>query len=365
MIMPEIKRRNTRTVDVGGVPIGGSNPVVLQSMTDTKTSDVEATLKQITDLASGGADIVRVATPHKEDTAALVEIVKRSPVPIVADIHFSHKRALEAIAAGVAKIRLNPGNIEKPEYVREIIEAADRAGAAIRIGVNSGSIVPSDQRDQVGSGEIALVDIMVTRMGEYLEIFEDAGFENLVLSAKSPDALTVIEVNRIFSEKWDYPLHLGLTHSGTPRTGTIRSVAALGSLLSEGIGDTIRISFAGDPCEEIVAGRELLSSLRLRQREGVELIACPTCGRLQTDMSDVIGRLEDEFEKITTSVPITVAVMGCVVNGPGEAADTDIALCAGKNEFLLYLKGKAAGKIAPENAVESILAEIERLSEEK
>ncbi len=298
-------------------------------------------------LATGGADLVRVAVPTREDTAALGEIVRRSPVPIVADVHFHFDRALEAIDAGVAKIRLNPGNITDRDQVRRVIRAAADAGVAIRVGVNEGSvgkigtppIFPSPEAvdrnpasaaaGKMGSVPIfPLADLMVRKLAEYLEVFEEMKFERLVLSAKSHDAFTCVAVNRAIAARWDWPLHLGVTHAGTRETGAIRSAAALGTLLSEGIGETIRISYAGDPTHEVAAALELLYCLRLRRRRGIELIACPTCGRLQTDIVPIVESVRAALADVTE--PITVAIMGCVVNGPGEAQSADVAICAAR-----------------------------------
>ena len=351
MKLPEIERRMTNIVDVGGVLVGGGGPVIIQSMTNTKTSDVEATSVQIRQLADQGAELVRVAVPGPEDTAALEAIIADSPVPIIADVHFHFQRALEAIEAGVSKIRLNPGNIADRKQVIQVLDAAANRSIAVRVGVNAGSL-------PVNEGN--MVDVMVDTLATYLDCFSEAGFENIVLSAKSPDAMTTIMVNRALSQRWDYPIHLGVTHAGTVSTGGIRSAASLGSLLADGIGDTIRISFAGDPVQEVRAAKELLCSLRLRQREGVELIACPTCGRLQTDLESITRKLESAISELKTSRPVRVAVMGCNVNGPGEAADADIAICAGKGEVLLYRSGKPVGKLKPDEIVQTVIAEIER-----
>ncbi len=363
MNYPKIKRRTSRAVDVGGVTLGGGAPVSVQSMTNTPTSDIAATTRQVQRLAEAGADLVRVAVPTREDTAGLAEIVRAAPVPIVADVHFHFDRALEAIDAGVAKIRLNPGNIRDRGQVRKVIAAAADAGVAIRVGVNEGSIIDRTDAD-TQAAEIArpLDELMAEKMAEYLRVFQDEGFEQLVLSAKSHDAMTCVAVNRRLAERWDYPLHLGVTHAGTAQTGAIRSAAALGALLAEGIGDTIRISYAGDPAAEVAAGLELLYSLRLRQRRGVELIACPTCGRLQTDIDPVVRAVREGLADI--EAPITVAVMGCVVNGPGEAQGADVALCAGKGKAALYVRGKLVGTIAAEDMVDAVLAEVRKLAEQ-
>ncbi len=337
--------------------------MVIQSMTNTPTADAAATVAQVRALAEAGAQLVRVATPTPADTAALREIVAESPVPIIADVHFHFQRALEAIDAGVAKIRLNPGNLADRDSVRRIIDAAADAGAAIRVGVNEGSVV--DRRDEAArQRDLAtpLDELMADKLAEYLECFDAAGFEKLVLSAKSHDAVTTIAANRRLAERWDWPLHLGVTHAGTAETGAIRSAAALGALLAEGIGDTIRISFAGDPVAEVAAAKELLASLRLRRREGVELIACPTCGRLQMDINPIVEEVAAALKDIKIAQPLTVAIMGCVVNGPGEADNADIAICAGKGKAVLYRRGRRIRNIPAENITATVLEELHSLT---
>lgn len=372
MKLPEITRRITRAVRVGTVTLGGAdesgkpNPVVIQSMTNTPTSDVEATLAQIRSLARAGAELVRVAAATPRDTAALRRLVAESPVPLIADVHFHYQRALEAVAAGAAKLRLNPGNLSDADEVRRVIDAAGAAGTAIRVGVNEGSVV--DRRDGKKHMEQLAGDLdrlMIDKMADYLALFEKAGFTRLVLSAKSHDAVTNIVVNRALARQWDYPLHLGVTHAGTAQTGAIRTAAALGTLLSEGIGETIRVSYAGDPLQEVEAAKELLASLRLRRRDGVELIACPTCGRLQMDLNPVIETLSEALQEFRNlRFPIQVAIMGCVVNGPGEAEQADVAVCAGKNKAVLYCHGQRLRNLAPEEIVPAVLEEVRSLARE-
>jgi len=360
MIYPEIQRRPARVVPVGGVVIGGGAPVVVQSMTNTATADADATIRQVCSLAEAGAELVRLAVPTKADTAALKKIVAASPVPIVADVHFHFDRALEAIDAGAAKIRLNPGNIRDRGQVRRVIAAARDAGAAIRVGVNEGSIV--DRTDDVRhAADLArpLDELMVEKMAEYLEVFQEADFQNLVLSAKSHDAVTTVAVSRRMAQRWDYPLHLGVTHAGTAATGAIRSAAALGALLCEGIGDTIRISYAGDPTAEVVAALELLYSLRLRPRKGMELIACPTCGRARMDMEPIVEQIRRRLADV--KFPVSVAVMGCVVNGPGEAEGADVAICAGKGKAVLYRSGKRLRTVNLDEMVQAVVDEVRRI----
>ncbi len=341
--------------------IGDDAPVSIQSMTNTPTRDAEATIEQIRRLAEAGAELVRVAVPRADDTAALPQIVAESPVPIIADVHFHFDRALEAISAGVAKIRLNPGNIADRDQVLRIIDAAGAAGVAIRVGVNEGSVVDRQAGEQRDSDLAApLAGLMVAKMAEYLEVFEAAGFDRLVLSAKSHDVVTTVAANRLLSARWDWPLHLGVTHAGTAQSGAIRSAAALGALLCQGIGDTIRISYAGDPVAEVEAARELLASLRLRQRKGIELIACPTCGRLETDITDIVEEVRVALSQETE--PITVAIMGCVVNGPGEAQNADVAICAGKDKAVLYRNGKRVRTVSADEIVAAVVAEARKIT---
>ncbi len=362
MKLPEIQRKKTRGVSVGGVRIGDGAPVSIQSMTTTPTSDVRATLTQIEALADAGCDIVRVAAATPEDTAALGEIVASAPVPIVADVHFRFRRALESIEAGVHKIRLNPGNISEKQAVREVIDAAGDAGIPIRVGVNEGSVMDRTDGDhQARQLKKPLNELMVETIADYLEVFIEANFHDLVLSAKSHDAMTTIAVNRALSERFDYPLHLGLTHAGTAATGLVRSVAALGTLLAEGIGDTVRISFAGDPVAEVSAAKELLASLRLRPREGAEIIACPTCGRTQADVATLAQEVSVALADVKPHV--IVAVMGCIVNGPGEAAGADAAVCCGKGKAAIYRQGEYVRTVAEEEIVESLVTEVRSLLE--
>jgi len=362
MRYPEIRRRNTRSVKVGGQTIGSGSPVSVQSMTNTPTSDVAATVEQVNRLAEAGAQFVRVAVPTEADTAGLSDIVKASSVPIIADVHFNFRRAVEAIAAGVAKIRLNPGNIADRGQVKQVIRAAADSGVAIRVGVNEGSVVDRADSDRRAADLSRPMDeLMAERLAEYLDVFEECDFQNIVLSAKSHDAVTTIAVNRRIAEQWDYPLHIGVTHAGTAQSGAIRSAAALGALLAEGIGDTIRISYAGDPEAEVVAGLELLWSLRLRDRDRVELIACPTCGRAMIDVAPIAEQVRSALADIRK--PMTVAVMGCVVNGPGEADHADVAICAGKGKAVLYRHGKKLRTVPAEHIVEAVVAEARALAE--
>jgi (E)-4-hydroxy-3-methylbut-2-enyl-diphosphate synthase len=365
-----IPRRKTRKVTfgdarVGFVSIGGDAPVSVQSMTAGYTHEIDACVAEIARLAAAGADLVRVAVPEKKDTASLREILPQVTVPIVADVHFHFQRALEAIDAGVHKIRLNPGNISDRAQVKDVIQACKARKIPIRIGVNEGSIV--ERRDkqkrlkELGGvfGENKhghFLAIMITKLEEYLEIFHDESFHDIVISAKSIDPLLVIDAYRAISERFEYPLHLGVTHAGPKETGTIRSVVPLGHLLASGIGDTIRISYANDPVYEVHDGLELLYCLGLRTRVGAELIACPTCGRIQVDLfklvQDVRKKLAEEIR-----LPIKVAVMGCVVNGPGECEGADIAIFAGDRRGIIYVQGEKVANVPEEEILNALLKE--------
>ena len=356
---------------MGNVPIGGDSQVSVQSMVAGYTHEVDACVAEINRLADAGADIVRVAVPKREDTAALPEILAQVPVPIVADVHFHYKRALEAVEAGVHKIRLNPGNIGDVEQVNTVIDACKDAGIPIRIGVNEGSVV--ERKDKVKrQQELAsffadrkqghLLAMMIARVEEHLEIFDARDFHEICLSAKLMDARLVIDIYRELSQRFDYPLHLGVTHAGPRETGSIRSISALGSLLSAGIGDTIRISYASDTVFEVDDAVELLACLGLRDRIGAELIACPSCGRIQVDLfslvDDVRNQLQDEIE-----LPIKVAVMGCVVNGPGEAEGADVAVFAGDRRGIIYVQGEKVANVPEKEILDRLLLECKLLED--
>src|SRR5688572_23347042 len=365
-----IPRRPTRKVLIGDeahgfVAIGGDAPVSVQTMTAGFTYEVDKCVAEILKLSAAGADLVRVAVPEKKDTAALKEILPRVPVPIVADVHFHFQRALEAIEAGVHKIRLNPGNISDRAQVKDVIQACKAKGLPIRIGVNEGSIV--ERRDkQKRMKELGgvfsdnknghLLAIMVTKLEEYLDIFHEEDFHDIVISAKSIDPLLVIDAYRAISERFDYPLHLGVTHAGPKETGAIRSVVPLGHLLCSGIGDTIRISYASDPVYEVQDGLELLYVLGLRTRVGAELIACPTCGRIQVDLFTLTQRVRKKLAE-EIRLPIKVAVMGCIVNGPGEAEGADVAIFAGDRRGIIYVQGEKVANVPEEEILDALLKE--------
>lgn len=364
-------RRKTRQVRVGGVPLGGDAPVVLQSMTSGYTYEIDKCIAEIQKLARAGADIVRVAVPEKADTEALKTIIPASPVPIVADVHFHFQRALEAIEAGVHKIRLNPGNIQDRAQVLKVIAACKERGIPIRVGVNEGGIVERKDKEQraeekaVMSQDYAggLIRIMLEKLEEYLRIFDQADYHDIVISAKSIDPRICIDAYTAISERYDFPLHLGVTHAGPPETGRIRSITALGTLLANGIGDTIRISYAADPVYEVEDGKELLCCLGLRSRTEPELIACPACGRIEVDLYKLVT---DVRHKIASEIklPIKVAVMGCVVNGPGECEGADVAIFAGKGKGILYVQGELRQTVREEQMLDALLHECRVLAEQ-
>jgi len=353
----EIARRSTRLVKVGGLTIGDSAPVVVQGMAKVPTREIDKCVRQIDQMVRRGCELVRLAVPTAADTAALPAILKQVSVPVVADVHFHYQRALEAVEAGVHKIRLNPGNIKDRQQVEEVIAACKANGTAIRVGGNEGSIRERRKGNERGGQEQEkLIDVMVGRLNEYVKIFEDNQFDNLVLSAKCHDAAQTIAVNRAVSERFDYPLHLGVTHAGDVQTGTIRSATAFGVLLAEGIGDTIRVSLAGDPVTEIDVAWEILHSLERRPRTRPQLIACPTCGRTEIDLISMVNQVRQALVEIDQ--PLTVAVMGCVVNGPGEAEGADVALCGGKDKAVIYRQGRRVATVAASEAVEALLEQV-------
>src|SRR5437870_1980314 len=356
-----ISRRKTRKVTmgdsrVGFVSIGGDAPVSVQSMTAGYTYEIDACVAEIHKLAAAGADMVRVAVPEKKDTAALKEIVPAVKVPIVADVHFHFQRALEAIEAGVHKIRLNPGNISDRAQVKDVIQACKARKLPIRIGVNEGSIVERKDKQkrlkELGgvfsdNKQGHLLAIMVAKLEEYLDIFHEEDFHDIVISAKSIDPLLTIDAYKAITERFDYPLHLGVTHAGPRETGAIRSIAPLSHLLCSGVGDTIRISYANDPKFEVEDGLELCYVLGLRTRIGAELIACPTCGRIQVDLFKLVQDVRKRLA-VDIRLPIKVAVMGCVVNGTGECEGADIAIFAGDRSGIIYVQGEKVANVQEE-----------------
>ena len=347
-------RRATRQIHVGDVPVGGSAPVTVQSMTTTKTSDVDATLAQVYALSGAGADIVRITCNDVPAAMGLAEIVPRSPVPIIADIHFQYRLALAAVEAGVAGLRLNPGNIRKEAHIKAVAKAAGDAGAPIRVGVNAGSLDKDILAAHGGATPQALVASAMKEIG-YLE---DVGFYNIKISVKHSHVPSMVESYRLLADTTDYPLHLGVTEAGPPPAGLIKSVAGIATLLQEGIGDTIRFSLTADSVEEAKAGRQLLEFLGLRERTGLDLIACPSCGRAEVDVIAVAQKARDALE--AEKIPIQVAVMGCVVNGPGEAREADIGIAAGRGRGHLFIKGQVV-RVVPEAEMVDALIEEARL----
>lgn len=350
-------RRKTRKVNVGPLTIGGDSPISVQSMTTSCTFEIDNTMKEIGELVDAGVELVRVTVPRERDTDALKEIISQSPVPIVADVHFNYQRALASIEAGVPKIRLNPGNINNRKEVEEVIAACKANGTAIRVGVNEGSIVDRSGMNVLGQKQgMSMIDLMVEKMREYVNIFEDNQFDNLVLAAKLADPAGCIVANRAISENFDYPLHLGVTHAGTVREGSLRSAAAFSALLAQGIGDTVRMSLAGDSVEEVKATWEVLHALQLRPRTKPELIACPTCGRVEVDLFKMV----DEVTKAVSNInyPVKIAVMGCIVNGPGEAEGSDVAISAGKSKVNIYRDGKVVESVSADEGVACLLKHV-------
>jgi len=344
-------RRVTRQIRVGNVAVGGGAPITVQSMTTTKTADVEGTLQQIYALAAAGCDIVRCTCNDTEAAEGLAHIVPRSPLPIIADIHHQYRRALEAMEAGVQGLRLNPGNIRRPEHIKAVaMEAKDR-GIPIRIGVNGGSLDP-ELYEKYGGRVTA--EAMVESAKRELAYFEEVGFEDVKISVKASNVALMIDAYRLLADTVDYPLHLGVTEAGPPPAGLVKATAGMATLLAEGIGDTIRYSLTADPVEEVRAGRWLLESLGLRERRGLDLIACPSCGRAEVDVIDIAARAQEALAEM--KIPIQVAVMGCVVNGPGEAREADLGIAAGRKRGHLFVKGQVV-KVVPEADMVEALVE--------
>ena len=354
---PLAPRRKTRAVKVGSVTIGGGAPVSIQSMTTTKTDDWAATLEQVHQLAEAGCEIVRISVPDAKAAAACAKIKEGSPVPLVADIHFDHRYALAAIAAGWDKLRLNPGNIRDPKRVREVVASAQERHIPIRIGVNLGSLAP-DIIERYGRTPAGMVESAL----RHIAILEELDFRDIVVSLKAHDVRVTTAAYRDMAKRVDYPFHLGITEAGTTRTGTVKSSVGLGMLLAEGIGDTIRVSLAADPVEEVPVCWEILKSLGLRER-GVEITACPSCGRVQVD----ILRLADAVEKITAEykAPVKVAVMGCAVNGPGEASMADVGIAGGKGMGLIYRDGVKVRSLPEDELLDGLREEIEKVIAER
>ncbi len=344
-------RRVTRRLTVGNVAVGNGAPITVQSMTTTKTADVEGTLQQIYALAAAGCDIVRCTCNEPEAAEGLAHIIPRSPVPIIADIHHQYLRAMEAMEAGVQGLRLNPGNIRRPEHIKAVAREAKDRGIPIRIGVNGGSLDP-DLYDKYGGRVTA--EAMVESAKRELEYFEEVGFDDVKISVKASNVALMIDAYRLLADTVDYPLHLGVTEAGPPPAGLVKATAGMATLLAEGIGDTIRYSLTADPVEEVRAGRWLLESLGLRERRGLDLIACPSCGRAEVDVIEVAAKAQDALTDL--NIPIQVAVMGCVVNGPGEAREADLGIAAGRKRGHLFVKGQVV-KVVPEDGMVEALVE--------
>ena len=343
------ERRQTRQITVGDVPVGGGAPVTVQSMTTTKTADVEGTLAQIYELAGAGADIVRCTCNSVEAAEGLAQIMPRSPVPIVADIHFQYKLALAALEAGVDCLRLNPGNIRNPDHIRLVASEAKDRGVPVRIGVNGGSLDP-DIEEKYGLTPEALV----ASAQRELAYFAEVGFDDVKISVKASDVRLMVESYRMLADTVDFPLHLGVTEAGPPPGGILKATAGIATLLNEGIGDTIRYSLTADPVEEAKAGRQLLEALGLRERKGLDLIACPSCGRAEVDVIKVAADAQAALGD--RDLPVQVAVMGCVVNGPGEAKGADLGIAAGRKRGHLFVKGEVV-KVVPEDEMVDALVE--------
>lgn len=340
-------------VNFGGVSIGSGAPVSVQSMTNTPTSDMEATLAQVRELAAAGCDIVRVSVPDKSALKGFAALRKNVRMPLVADIHFDSALAVGSLDAGADAVRINPGNIGSDARVRDVVDAAKGSGACMRIGVNAGSLEKDILKEYGGPVPEALVKSVLRSIRRV----ERMGFYDLKLSVKTSDPLQTVQAYRLLSERTDYPLHLGVTEAGTPLTGSVRSTVALGILLSEGIGDTVRVSLAGDPVAEVHAAAELLRSLGLKR--GIQVVACPTCARAEVDVADMAGEVERRTRGIEAD--IKVAVMGCPVNGPGEAREADVGVAGGKGKVILFVKGRIKARLTQDEALEALMAEIEKL----
>ncbi len=350
----DIKRRKTKVINVGDVKIGGDNPISVQSMTNTLTTDVKATINQINDIAEEGADIVRVSCPDTESTKALKEIVKHVSIPVVADIHFHYKRAIEAAENGAKCLRINPGNIGEESKIHDVLSAAKNNGCSVRIGVNAGSL----EKDILDKFKEPCPEALVESALRNIKILEDKDFFNFKISVKSSDVFLSIGAYRQLSKVCDYPLHLGITEAGSFVSGSIKSSIGLGSLLMDGIGDTIRISLSDNPTKEVTIGNEILKSLNLRNR-GVKIISCPSCARQAFQVIDTVKILEEKLSHIKT--PITLSIIGCVVNGPGEAAMTDIGITGGgKGNNMLYLSGVQSEKVLTKDIIEKVVTEVEK-----
>ncbi len=352
------RRRKTRPIWVGGVQVGGDAPVCVQSMTNTDTRNVAATVAQINKLAAAGCEIVRVAVPDRQAAGALSAIKKQINIPLIADVHFDYRLALRALEEGVDGLRINPGNIGKPEKVAAIVEAAKKRKVPIRVGVNAGSLEKSLVQKH---GAVTAPALVESALG-HIRLLEKLGFFEIKVSVKASDVPLMIEAYRLLAEKVDYPLHVGVTEAGTMRSGIVKSAVGIGTLLAEGIGDTIRVSLTGDPVEEVRVGYEILKALGLRKR-GIELISCPTCGRTEIDLVRIATEVEERLRDFPA--PLKVAVMGCVVNGPGEARHADVGIAGGKGGGLLFRRGEIIRRVPEEKLVEELVREVEKMAGNK
>ena len=352
------ERRKSRQVRVGSVAVGGDAPISIQSMTVTKTEDVQATLIQVHELATQGADIVRVAVPHEGDAKALPMIVQEGGVPIIADIHFSVRLAMMALEAGAHGLRLNPGNMRNPKHIKEVADAAKQRGIPIRIGVNAGSL----DRKLVAKYGRPTAEALVESALYEIGLLEEHGFTDVKVSVKHQNVAEMIAAYRLLASKTDVPLHLGVTEAGTPKQGIVKSAIGIGTLLAEGIGDTIRVSLTAEPVEEVKVGKQILASLGIRQ-DTFDLVACPSCGRAELDVFALAEEVEARIETMELP-PMQIAVMGCEVNGPGEARDADIGIAAGPGRGLLFSKGKQIGWVPHDRLVDALLEEAERVAAE-
>jgi (E)-4-hydroxy-3-methylbut-2-enyl-diphosphate synthase len=354
----DINRKKTKAISVGNVKVGGDNPITVQSMTNTLTTDIKATIEQINNIHKEGADIVRVSCPDEESTKALKEITKNVQIPVIADIHFHYKRAIEAAENGAKCLRINPGNIGDKIKVHEVLKAAKENDCSIRIGVNAGSL----ERDILEKYKEPCPEALVESAQRNIKILEDQDFFNFKISVKSSDVFLSIAAYRQLSNVTDYPLHLGITEAGSFVSGSVKSSIGLGALLLDGIGDTIRVSLSDDPVKEVKIGNEILKSLNLRNR-GVKIISCPSCARQAFQVIDTVKTLEEKLSHITT--PITLSIIGCVVNGPGEAALTDVGITGGgKGNNMLYLSGIQSEKVLTDNIIAKVVEEVEKKAEE-
>jgi (E)-4-hydroxy-3-methylbut-2-enyl-diphosphate synthase len=349
-------RKKTKVISIGDVKIGGLEPVRVQSMTNTDTRDAVSTLDQIKELYEEGCEIVRVSVKDEKSAASLREITDKSPIPVVADIHFNYRLAIMSVEAGARGLRINPGNIGGEQKVREVVKCARDYQVPIRVGVNAGSLEKGIEEKYGGPTPEALVESALS----HVRLIERYGYDAIKISLKASDPVTVIEGYSLLSQTVDYPLHLGVTEAGTVLAGSVKSSVALGVLLSQGIGDTIRVSLTGPPVEEVRVAYMILASLGLRQRKGIEIISCPVCGRCEWDLEDKAAEIEAATRNIR--VPLKVAVMGCAVNGPGEAKLADIGVAGGRGECLLFKKGRVVGKVAEDQVVEVLLREIREMT---